>query len=304
MPPTQALYRSHMLSATPHYMLRLLLKRLPIPRGKERTIRAVHKLLGTPSGLVRVMHDDGILMDLDLHDYVQRSIFYHGCYERECVQVFKALLQPNWVVADCGAHVGQYSLIASKYVGATGEVHAFEPTPRTFSYLSRNISLNHAHNIYLNQFALTDNIAAAEPFFLSLEDNFGANSLRPTTNRLAQAAFTVSTTTLDSYFSNKDRSPEFIKLDVEGAEYAILLGATRILSTNRPWLQLEVSAENLTAFGCSLGDFQTFLSNSGYTLYTIHQSGTLRRLRGNLGEYQNLLCKPNDVHVPSDLHLD
>ncbi|HEX6028665.1 MAG TPA: FkbM family methyltransferase, partial [Nitrososphaeraceae archaeon] len=51
------------------------------------------------------------------------------------------------VVVDIGAHIGRYTIIASKRVGANGKVVAIEADPSNFELLNRNIKLNQLTNV-------------------------------------------------------------------------------------------------------------------------------------------------------------
>ena len=59
-------------------------------------------------------------------------------------------------VFDIGAHAGYYTLIASKLVGGSGHVVAFEPAPRNLRYLRRHLSLNHVSNVTVLEVAVSD----------------------------------------------------------------------------------------------------------------------------------------------------
>jgi hypothetical protein len=63
----------------------------------------------------------------------------------------------GWTVVDAGAHVGWYTLIASKMVGPKGKVIAIEPEPRNFSLLCKNIHDNKLKNAIPLMVALSDN---------------------------------------------------------------------------------------------------------------------------------------------------
>jgi predicted methyltransferase len=70
-----------------------------------------------------------------------------GFYEGQYSLFVAALLRPGDWVADVGAHVGYYTLLAAAIVGETGHVFAFEPAPDNLEYLSKNIGLNKLKNV-------------------------------------------------------------------------------------------------------------------------------------------------------------
>jgi hypothetical protein len=78
---------------------------------------------------------NGMKIKVHLNDHVGGAIIRTGYYEIDTVRLIEKLLKPGMVFFDVGTHVGQYSLLASKRVGSTGEVHGFEPDPETYRWL-------------------------------------------------------------------------------------------------------------------------------------------------------------------------
>jgi FkbM family methyltransferase len=178
------------------------------------------------------------------------SIFLWGLIEGEEVYLTKLLierLKPGDVFIDIGAHFGYYALLASKLVGPSGQVHAFEPTPRTFKILKQNVS--EKENIKINQRALwmekgsidlIDFGPQAGAFNTFLDQ--AAYPFKFISNRYYQKAMQtikVETLTLDEYCSDMKLKPDFIKLDTEGSEYNIFLGSKKTLA-HRPIISLEI----------------------------------------------------------------
>jgi FkbM family methyltransferase len=65
-------------------------------------------------------------------------------------------------VFDMGANVGCYTILASRLVGATGRVAAFEPLVRNLSYLHRHKELNRAENVQIVPFAVSNRSGVAK----------------------------------------------------------------------------------------------------------------------------------------------
>ena len=82
---------------------------------------------------------DGFTLRLDLGDPLQRAMAAQRRYESDVTWVYPYLLRPGDRVVDGGAHIGYLTLLASRCVGPSGEVHAFEPVPRTFAALEENV---------------------------------------------------------------------------------------------------------------------------------------------------------------------
>lgn len=154
----------------------------------------------------------------------------HGCwlgsYESEKQHAIADRLNDGDVFFDVGANVGFYTLLAAKYVGATGQVVAFEPFPGNVSFLQRHMTLNHLENVEL--------------FEAAVSDQAGTGKFSPgpdgCTGRLGgDGQLAVELVTLDDLtVSGRIPFPDVIKIDVEGAEFQVLKGAAKLLSDRHP----------------------------------------------------------------------
>lgn len=104
-----------------------------------------------------------------------------------------------------------------------------------FRYLEHNVSRNQLRTIVLNCIALSD-VSGTEEFFL--QPDAAASSLSRCSTRARSATTTlVSTTTLDAYVAkNRLHRVDAVKIDVEGAERAVVAGALRVLTDLKPGL--------------------------------------------------------------------
>lgn len=131
------------------------------------------------------------------------------------------------VVVDVGAYVGRYSLIASKYVGKDGIVIAVEAHPANYQVLLKNITLNKMENIIPINKALLNRNGTCELF---IGDREGWHSIVKKTER----SIKVPCITLDKLLEKLGVTQvNWIKIDVEGAEYKVLQGMKRILKKSQ-----------------------------------------------------------------------
>jgi FkbM family methyltransferase len=215
----------------------------------------------------RVRLVTGQHIEVDPFDVVGGEIARNGCYEPETVALWRAVLDPGMVVVDIGAHVGQYTIIASPLVGRTGSVHAFEPDPETFRQLVANVAINHCHNIVCSEAALSREAGTA-CFYLADVSNIGGSSLRPTVCYRGRQR-EVRVETLDSYAATRSLTRlDVLKADVEGAELLVLEGGAALLARCRPLMILEFSI-NTRAFGYTEADLRQRLAEWGYRLFAV-----------------------------------
>jgi FkbM family methyltransferase len=151
--------------------------------------------------------------------------------ETEVEAAFFACLQLDATVYDIGANVGWFSLLAARSVGAGGRVIAFEPSIENAAVLQANARSNGFSNIT----AIPAGVADRDGW-----DGFSAASslqghLDPSGSEL------VPLIAVDSWLTTTgERPPEVVKIDVEGAEAAVLRGMTPTLRSSRPTLIIEL----------------------------------------------------------------
>jgi len=146
------------------------------------------------------------------------------------------LVCPGHVVYDIGANVGFYTLLAAHLVGRAGSVVAFEPAARNVGYLRRHVELNAFTNVRVLEVAVSDRVGTAVfqtgPTF-SEGRLVEGDSLGPGQCRIELVA-------LDDLLADGDVPlPHMLKIDVEGAEYAVLCGAVNLLERGRPEILLS-----------------------------------------------------------------
>jgi len=152
-----------------------------------------------------------------------------GCYEPFEVSIVQRLLRPGACFVDIGANIGLYSVIAAQAVGATGRVHAFEPGPRNFELLQRNIALNNFKDrVTAQEWAIGAESGSCKLYLC--EDNLGDHRIVTESND-GRTAIDVPLRTLDEAIDPKV-SVDLIKVDIQGAELLALLGMQRLLSDN------------------------------------------------------------------------
>lgn len=157
--------------------------------------------------------------------------YWLGSYEMGKRLAFEREIKPGSTVYDIGANVGYFSLLASILVGESGKVFAFEPLPRNVEFLRKHISINKLSNIEVIEAAVSSQ--SGEAFF-----DLGASTAM---GHLSDSGgLEIQMVSLDDMVSAGEiKPPDYIKLDVEGAEYDALRGAEVVIDKFQPVLFLD-----------------------------------------------------------------
>jgi FkbM family methyltransferase len=206
-------------------------------------------------------YDEGVIQ-IDTRSFIEWWIYMFGSYEGGAVDTLKSLVNDQSIVFDVGANVGVFTLPLAR---RSSVVHAFEPHPRLRARLSENVGLNNLRNVVVNPVALSDEVGFGLLFGAS-HNNQGQGSL--TKRGAATEPIKCELTTLDQYVRSSDLDRvDLIKIDVEGAEFRVLQGASETLTRLRPTLYLEINPAFLEQAGSSAKEVGEFLAAHGYAVW-------------------------------------
>lgn len=168
---------------------------------------------------------------------LERLAFSLGTYETQVVNVIYSEAKPGMVAFDLGANAGYMTMVLADAVGKNGQVFSFEPDPRNVTALEANIKLNRLSQVTTVSKAVSRETGTTT--FATYEYSLVGHIMRPHMSDDATLQ-EVPTTCLDDFvFAENNPAPDFIKIDVEGAEELVLLGAERVLREIRPVLIVE-----------------------------------------------------------------
>ncbi len=226
-----------------------------------------------------------------------------GTYQSEKLMttLFTKFATPGMTVIDVGAYVGYYTLLAARSVGDKGKIFCFEPDPSNYALLLKNIEENNCSNVVPVQKAVTNTTGTIKLFMA--KDPSGHSIVGGNPN---QKAILVDSTTLDDFLGARVQPVHIIKIDVEGAENAVLQGMSKIIAKN-PGLKIftEFSPEALKTAGCLPTEYFEKLANYGFDIYLIDEKKqSLEPARLDLvmkacerTGYVNLLCQRREKEL-------
>jgi len=196
-----------------------------------------------------------------------------GVWGKCQTELFKKMVKKGDVVVDLGASIGYFTLLAARLVGKEGKVYAFEPEPRNFLLLCKNIALNGYDNIVAIRKAVSDREGFAKLF---LSDDYGSHSLYKFDN--AKTPIITETVTLDNFFRKEGYHVDIIKIDVEGAEMVAFLGMEKLIRENKKLkIFVEFSPYRIREAGYSPEEFLSKITEYGFKIYLIDElSGHVR----------------------------
>lgn len=194
-------------------------------------------------------------LPLILTDSLQQSILDNGFfYESSLLTKVKDFIPENAIIIDAGGNIGNHSIYFSKFYNAE-KIYCFEPQKHIYSILQQNISLNNCSNVKLFNKAL--GLKEGFLFFDKMNiGNCGSSSFRNEDNSKTKLGYPVIT--IDSLGLGK---VDLIKIDVEGSEYGVLLGAKELIKNSKPVIWIELNPWTSTN-----NEVLDFLKINSYTL--------------------------------------
>jgi FkbM family methyltransferase len=235
----------------------------------QMVVMAARRLAGR--GPITEVSRQGVRWLLDLREGIDFSIWLFGSFEPETVRCYQQIIKPGDVVLDIGANIGAHTPHLARCVGLHGKVFAFEPTDYAFAKLTQNIALNPdlSSRIRCLQLLLSDTDAPA----ISTTSLYSSWPLKSeaNTHHLHQGKLMTTqgarTLTLDSALASVQVSRlDCIKLDIDGAECAMLRGAQATLSRWHPTIVMELAPYVLEERGSTLAELIELLKAHGYIL--------------------------------------
>lgn len=193
-------------------------------------------------------------------------------YEPEVLWL-KDSLRPGDVFIDVGASLGIYSLVASRRVGEAGKVIAFEPSQVFYPILEENLVMNACENLVPFRIALSNGEYEATLYTHPDPTRYSLGGLgqgeRVQTRKLGDVLNELGVGRLD-----------FIKMDVEGAEELVLLGAAEIIRELRPVIIFEINHAAAGMLRLSPEGAKNLLSEWGYRFHRLSDSGAMEAVDG------------------------
>lgn len=207
--------------------------------------------------------------------WIENELFWRGfgnSWEKESLKLWVKLCEESQVIFDIGANTGVYALVA-KTINNNAKVYSFEPEPKYFDMLRKNIILNN-FDIKSYRKAISDHNGEV------IIDDYSEES----------KSLKVACVTIDEFVKQNDlKRIDLIKIDVETHEPEVLNGFSNYLSLFRPTLLIEILNKDIA------DKIYANVRELGYLYFNIDENGKIRQTdRIEKSDYYNyLLCNPD-----------
>lgn len=236
--------------------------------GKNQTIRKITNYL-----IKQISPDfvevEGNKMIINSLDNLYLALYgKHEEFESKCV---KKVIKKGDCVLDIGANQGYFSLFFAKLVGENGRIISFEPDSENCKIIEKNIELNNYHNIELNQKAVSNQTGKINMYVGNYRT--GNRIYESDKNRVV---IKIESIKLDDFFKDFKNNINFIKIDVEGAEFSVIQGMDEFLKNNKEIIIMsEFFPSLIKKFGKEPIEYLNFLIEKKFTVFHMDEKDHL-----------------------------
>lgn len=263
----------------------------------------IQKIEITSSGVKMTSKKFGVSMilpDLDHRSAPLECINFNN-YEEKELNVIMKMLPNKGTFIDIGANIGWHSLIIAKK-NKQIKVYSFEPIKKTYKFLKENIKLNSIKNISTYNFGFFNKDKKIS--FYTYKEGTGNSSIKNLSNRKSVIRQTANVKIFDEFINKNKIKVDFIKCDVEGAEFFVFLGAKKILSKNKPIVFCEMLRKWSRKFNYHPNEIILFYNNLGYDCYKISSYLNKKNFRlKKVKRITNNTIETNFLFLNKDKHL-
>lgn len=246
---------------------RFLLKRTIGKHTDNFWVRLIPSNYLYPKNSLREVSRNGIIYLLDISDLMEHAIYFG--YEDYATKKLFELAKDRKVIIDVGVNIGS-TLFNFARLSPDGVIVGFEPDPTNFQKAENNLKLNNFKNIILKRKGLGNENIKTKLFKVN-EQNAGMNRILDNSSKNDTDKFDfeeIAVVRFDDFvIKNNFPQIDLIKIDVEGYELKVLIGAQNSLERYKPTLFIELDDNNLKDQKDSAHKLILFLENLQYKIY-------------------------------------
>lgn len=220
------------------------------------------------NSVIMTSRDRGIRIACSMGDYriAPIEILNFFDYERAESVMMENLVADGDNFFDIGANIGWYSINIASSRRAT-KVFSFEPIPKTYKHLKKNLELNANNNVQAHNFGFSKQ-AGEFPFYYYPEGSSNASAVN-LTSRSDVECVQCKVRTLDDYIAETGERVDFIKCDVEGAELLVFQGGIKTIVHDMPIVFSEILRKWSAKFNYNPNEIFQFFRDLGYRSFSV-----------------------------------
>lgn len=227
-----------------------------------------------------------------------KRLLWKGTYEPELARLTRLLIDPQRDVVDIGANIGFFTVLSAKHT--KGKVFAVEPVPKILMLLRQNLLHNGVESrVDVFEGVICDSTGTISMRVVSGHEEYSSTVqlVHPSAEGRAIRNIEVTALTLDDLVLNNGLNVGFVKIDVEGAEHKVLMGARNTIVKMRPVIMSEFSPKLLRANGADPSEIIKRLQKDGYRVVDPLFPGLIPGCR----KFGDLLALPEERFSRSEL---
>lgn len=180
------------------------------------------------------------------------------------IKIIQERLPKDSNILDIGGNVGWYSIHLAK-IFRHAIINTFEPIPKTYSYLTKNLEMNDIKNVNAHNFGFSNEDKTLD--FYYYKEGSGNASIANLSEQKDIEKIECRIRVLDEFINENKMTVDFIKCDVEGAELFVFQGAKETLKKQRPIVFTEMLRKWAKKFNYHPNDIISFFKSIDYNCY-------------------------------------
>lgn len=242
--------------------------------------------------LVVNIHNIPGKFELDSRSDILKRILISKEYEPEFVELIKKSVVKNSDAINVGANIGLYTCLLADLIEPERKVLSIEPTPNAFNYLLSNIKRNNLENkIITYNGVASDSVGKFSINSIVGKEEYSSLGEMAHPSVIGQDVFSleVDGETIDNLVAKHNIEPSIIVIDVEGAEYRVLLGAVNTIRKYRPIIISELDDLLLEKLGSTSAEILHLLEENNYNIIDVERNTSIIEFpfSGNIIAYPN-----------------
>lgn len=204
-------------------------------------------------------------------DLITAQFKEYSAHTRNELAMLRSLIREGDNIIDVGAHIGAFSIPFARFNKGKGKIFSFEADTDNYYLLKRNIDENHLNDVIKPTHAIVFSEKYSFAKFAPFNDNSGGYSFLPVSHPLVKDSDILGTyvVNVDEWYEDNGDNMKIdaVKVDVEGAELAVLRSCRRIIKKFTPLLYIEINKTALERFNCEIDEIESLLKPFKYHFF-------------------------------------